>query len=75
MVTLENWRERMSEDMRLHDFRPRTQHAGRVLLAVRLFIERVAREPDTLTDRDVRAYFLYLRKERKLAPSSINIAV
>ncbi len=27
MVTLENWRERMSEDMRLRDFRPRTQEA------------------------------------------------
>ena len=25
MVTLKNWRERMSEDMRLRDFRPRTQ--------------------------------------------------
>jgi len=73
MVTLESWRERMSEDMRLHDFRPRTQEA--YLLAARLFMERVAREPDTLTDEDVRAYFLYLREERKLAPSSINIAV
>lgn len=73
MVTLGNWRERMSEDMRLHDFRPRTQEG--YLLAVRLFIERVGREPDTLTDEDVRAYFLYLREERKLAPSSINIAV
>lgn len=73
MVTLENWRERMSEDMRLRDFRPRTQEA--YLLAVRQFIERVAREPETFTDEDVRAYFLYLREERKLAPSSINIAV
>jgi site-specific recombinase XerD len=73
MVTLKDWRERMSEDMRLHDFRPRTQEG--YLLAVRLFMERVAREPDALTDEDVRAYFLYLREERKLAPSSINIAV
>jgi hypothetical protein len=37
MVTLGNWRERMSEDMRLCDFRPRTQ--GGYLLAVRLFLE------------------------------------
>jgi hypothetical protein len=59
MVTLGNWRERMSEDMRLHDFRPRTQEG--YLLAVRLLIERVGREPDTLTDEDVRAYFLALR--------------
>jgi hypothetical protein len=41
MMTLGNWRERMSEDIRLCDFG---------------------------------AYFLYLRQEKKLAPSSINIA-
>jgi len=29
MVTLHTWRERMSEDMRLRDFRPRTQGAYR----------------------------------------------
>jgi site-specific recombinase XerD len=73
MVTLGNWRERMSEDMRLCDFRPRTQEG--YLLAVRLFLERLGREPESLTDEDVRAYFLYLREDKKLAPSSINIAV
>ena len=73
MVTLENWRERMSEDMRLRDFRPRTQEG--YSLAVRQFLDRMAREPETLTDDDVRAYFLYLREDKKLAPSSINIAV
>jgi site-specific recombinase XerD len=73
MVTLGNWRERMSEDMRLCDFRPRTQSG--YLLAVRLFLERLGREPESLTDDDVRAYFLYLREDKKLAPSSINIAV
>lgn len=73
MVTLANWRDRMSEDMRLRDFRPRTQEG--YALAVRQFLDRVAREPETLTDEDVRVYFLYLREERKLAPSSINLAV
>jgi integrase/recombinase XerD len=73
MITLGNWRARMSEDMRLRDFRPRTQEG--YLLAVRQFIERVGREPDALSDADVRGYFLYLREEKKLAPSSINIAV
>jgi hypothetical protein len=73
MVTLENWRERMSEDMRLRDFRPRTQEG--YALAVRQFLDRMAREPATLTDEDVRVYFLYLREDKKLAPSSINIAV
>lgn len=73
MVTLENWRTRMGDDMKLRDFRPRTQEG--YMLAVRLFLDRMKREPETLTDDDVRAYFLYLREERKLAPSSINIAV
>lgn len=73
MVTLENWRERMSEDMRLRDFRPRTQEG--YALAVRQFLDRMQRAPETLTDEDVRGYFLYLREDKKLAPSSINLAV
>ncbi len=73
MVTSATWRERMSEDMRLRDFRPRTQEA--YLLAVRQFMDRIAREPESLTDDDVRAYFLHLHDEKKLAPSTINIAV
>ena len=73
MVTLQNWRARMGQDMKLRDFRPRTQEG--YTLAVRQFLDRVQREPESLTDEDVRAYFLYLREEKKLAPSSINIAV
>ena len=73
MVTLENWRERMSEDMRLRDYRPRTQEG--YALAVRQFLDRMEREPQTLTDEDVRGYFLYLREDKKLAPSSIKVAV
>lgn len=72
MVTLENWRDRMSEDMRLRDFRARTQ--GSYLLATRQFIDKVGREPESFTDDDVRAYFLHLREEKKLAPSTINVA-
>jgi integrase/recombinase XerD len=33
------------------------------------------RAPEALTDEDVRGYFLYLREDKKLAPSSINLAV
>jgi hypothetical protein len=63
----------MSEDMRLRDFRPRTQEG--YALAVRQFLDRMQRAPESLTDEDVRGYFLYLREDKKLAPSSINIAV
>lgn len=73
MITLSNWRERMSEDLRLHDLRPRTQEG--YLLATRQFVEHVAKPPEAMSDDDVRRYFLYLREERKLAPSSITIAV
>jgi integrase len=73
MVDLLNWRERMTEDMTLRDFRPRT-HEG-YLLATRQFIDHFGREPNSLTEEDVRVYFLHLREEKKLAPSTINIAV
>ncbi len=73
MITLSNWRERMSEDMRPRDFRPKTQEA--YSLVVRQFLDKLQREPETVTDEDVREYFLYLREEKKMAPSTINIAV
>jgi site-specific recombinase XerD len=68
-----SWRERLIEDMRLHDYRPRTQEA--YLLAVRLFMEWVKVPPAQVTDEQVRAYFLYLREVKKLSPSTINIAM
>ena len=73
IITSRTWRDRMSDDMRLRDMRPRTQEA--YLLATRQFIDHVGREPETFTDEDVRRYFLHLRDEKKLAPSTINIAV
>jgi site-specific recombinase XerD len=73
MITLSNWRERMSEDLKLRDFRPRTQEG--YLLSTRLFMDHVGKEPDALSDEDIRRYFLYLRDERKLSPSSITIAL
>ncbi len=72
MITLENWRQRMEEDMRLRDLRPRTVDG--YLLAVRLFLDRTGKEPETIVEEDIRAYVLHLRDERHQAPSSINIA-
>lgn len=73
MEKVMSWSERMSEDMRLRDFRERTREA--YLLAVRQFMIWVACVPAKVTDERVRAYFLYLREVKKLAPSTINIAV
>jgi site-specific recombinase XerD len=63
----------MGEDMRLRDYRPRTRSGYG--LAVRLFLDWAKREPEELTQEEVRSYFLYLREDKKQAPSSINIAV
>ena len=73
MITRENWRARMENDMRLRDLRPRTIEG--YLLATRLFIERVDKEPEKLAEEDIRTYFLYLRDDKHQAPSSINIAI
>jgi len=73
MITRANWRERMQSDMRLRDLRPRTIEG--YLLAIRLFIERVGKEPEKLKEEDVRTYVLHLRDDRHQAPSSINIAI
>ena len=43
----------MSEDMRLRDFRPRTQEA--YLLATRQLLDWVKREPEELSAEDVRS--------------------
>jgi site-specific recombinase XerD len=63
----------MESDMRLRDLRPRTIEG--YLLAIRLFIERVDKEPEKLKEEDVRTYVLHLRDDRHQAPSSINIAI
>jgi site-specific recombinase XerD len=63
----------MENDMRLRDLRPRTIEG--YLLAIRLFIERVDKEPEKLKEEDVRGYVLHLRDDRHQAPSSINIAI
>lgn len=71
MVTKDTWKDRMSEDLRLGDYSPRTQDG--YVAAVHQFLDWLGREPDTIVDDDVRKYFLYLREEKKLAPSSITV--
>ena len=67
------WLVRMRQDMTLRDFRPRTREAYE--LAARLLARHFGRTPDQLTEDDLRAYFLHLREVRKVAPSTLNIAV
>ena len=58
MITWENGRERMRADMKLRDYRPRTQSGYE--LATRLFLDWGKTEPSALTEEHVRAYFLFL---------------
>jgi site-specific recombinase XerD len=73
MITIDTWRARMSEDLRLRDYSERTQTS--YLLAVRQLVEWLGREPATWTEDDIRRYFLYLREDKKASPSSINVAL
>ena len=70
MTTL---RQRMIEDMQVRNFSPRTQ--ALYVLQVALFARHFRQAPDALGPEAIRAYQLYLTNERKLAPSSILVAV
>jgi hypothetical protein len=72
-ITLANWEARMTEDLRLRDYRTHTQEA--YLDAVRKFLNHVREDPDALGEEDLRHYVLHLRDERKLSASYRNIAV
>ena len=73
MITLDNWEERMREDMRLRDLSPRTQdsYAG----SVRRFFVWVNKEPLQLQEDGVRSYLLHMKDEQRLSASSRNIAL
>lgn len=73
MITRDNWRVRMSEDMRLRDYAAKTQQAYQ--LAVKQLVAWLDCEPTLWTGDDIRQYFLYLREEKQAAPSSINVAL
>ena len=65
-------RQRMLEDMQIRNFSRNTQES--YLQQVSLFARHFRRSPEGLGPADIRAYQLYLTKEKKLATSSIQIA-
>ena len=65
-------RQRMLEDMQIRNFSQNTQKS--YLQQVSLFARHFHRSPDGLGPENIRAYQLYLTKEKKLAPGSILIA-
>ena len=65
-------REKMTEEMKLRNFSPRTQQS--YLAAVIGLVKHYRRSPDQLTQDEIRAYLLHLEK-RGLSPSSRNVAI
>ena len=66
-------RQRMTEDMQVRNLSPHTQTS--YVQQVSLFARYFDKSPEVLGPEEIRAYQVYLTNEKKLAPSSILIAV
>ena len=66
-------RQRMIEDMQLRGLSATTQRA--YVRVVRQLAEYYNRSPDQISEEEMRAYFLYLRNEKRLARSTITVAL
>jgi len=66
-------RQRMAEDMQVRNLALNTQTS--YVQQVSLFARHFNKSPELLGPEDIRTYQVYLTNERKLAPSSVLIAV
>ena len=66
-------RQRMLEDMQIRNLSPHTQRA--YVENVARFARHFHRSPTALGPEEIRTYQVYLTCQKKLAPSSIEIAV
>ena len=66
-------RLRMLEDMQIRNLAVNTQES--YVQQVTLFARYFHQSPERLAPEQIRAYQVYLTNERKLAPSSVIIAV
>jgi len=66
-------RRRMIEDMRIRNLSPHTQRA--YVEQVSRFARHFGQSPERLGQDEIRAWQIYLVEERRLAASSISIAV
>ena len=66
-------RQRMLEDMQVRNLSANTQRA--YIENVARFTRHCGRSPAELGPEEIRAYQIYLIRERHLAPSSLEIAV
>jgi len=63
----------MTEDMQVRNLSPHTQDS--YVQQVSLFARHFSQSPEVLGPEEIRSYQLYLTNEKKLAPSSILIAI
>lgn len=68
MTTL---RRRMLEDLQLRGLAPKTQQC--YVTAVQQLAQHYRRSPDQLSEAELRQYFLFLLKEKKVAESTFRI--
>jgi len=66
-------RQRRLEDMQVRNLSPHTQRA--YIESVARFARHFSRSPAQLGPEEIRTYQVYLTRQRKLAPSSLGIAV
>ena len=64
-------RRRMIQDMELRGLRPNTQKA--YLDAVKDLAGHYGRSPDTLTEEELRVYFIHLSRSRRCAKSTLRV--
>ena len=66
-------RQKMIDEMLMHGFAERTKST--YLNAVILLAKHYHQSPDTLSPEQIKRYFLYLIKERKLSPASCRLCL
>lgn len=66
-------RERMLEDLKLHGLAKSTQNL--YVRAVQQLAKYSRKPPDQITEEELRQYFLYLTQVKKIAPSTLTVAV
>jgi integrase/recombinase XerD len=64
-------RQKMIDEMLMHGFAERTKSS--YLSSVILLAKHYNQSPDALTPEQIKLYFLYLIKERKLSPSTCRL--
>lgn len=66
-------RQKLTEDLQLHGLTGRTQET--YIREIRQLAEYYWKSPDQITEAELRAYFLYLLKEKQVPPSTLMVAL